>query len=202
MALCCVETYWIVTYLVPLWIQLSNTPPGSRFDFVIIWIIRYLKNKTSARIALLIQTTFHYIVSSLKRVTLSLLEVPFPFTQLMFRKRILDNTDNKSVMKGKVNVFIYVKMRWEVYDLKKMKRLKLWCWKELHLNGWSIFHYFFSCLDQLWFRNIPARRQAHGDIYQSDKSPFKLEVYLFIFYIAIVEVPLSARSSDGDNTEW
>lgn len=55
-----------------------------------------------------------------------------------------------------------------------------------------------SCLAELWFRSTPAGRQVHGDIYQLDKSPFKLDVY---FFIATIEIQLSARSSDGDNKE-
>lgn len=42
----------------------------------------------------------------------------------------------------------------------------------------------------------------HGDASQSDKCAFKLEVYLFTFYIAILETQLSARSSDGDEMQW
>lgn len=116
-ALCWAETHQRVTDLVPLWIQLSNAPPGSTFGFVIIWIIRCLKHKTSARIKLLIQTTFHSTVSSLRRAALSVLQVPFPFTGLTFRKRILDTNANNSVIKGKVDIYIDVKMRWEVCDL-------------------------------------------------------------------------------------
>lgn len=104
-AQCWLETYLRVTYLVPLWIQCSNRPPGSRFNFVIIWIISYLKYKTSARNALLIQTTVHYIVSSLRRVTLSVLEVTFSFVQLMLKKGMFNNTDS-SAIKGKVNIYI------------------------------------------------------------------------------------------------
>lgn len=115
-ALCWAETHQRVTYLVPLWIQLSNAPPGSAWSLVIIWIIRCLKHKTSARIQLLIQTAFHYVVSSLRRVTLPLLEAPFPFTGLTFRKRILGNNAINSAIEGEVDISIYVKMRWEVCD--------------------------------------------------------------------------------------
>lgn len=123
-ALCWAETHQRATDLVPLWVQLSNAPPGSTFGFVIIWIIRCLKHKTSARIKLLIQTTFHLIVSSLRRSTLSLLQVPFPFTGLTFRKRILDTNANNSVIKGKVDTYIDVKMRWEVCDWAVMLMLE------------------------------------------------------------------------------
>lgn len=62
--------------------------------------------------------------------------------------------------------------------------------------------YLFSCFALLWFRDSPARRQVHGDTYQSDKGPCKLGVYLkFFSSVAIVEIQLSARSSDGDNME-
>lgn len=73
---------------------------------MIIWHTRYLKNKTSAKITLLIQTTLHPVVSSLRRATLSLLETPFPLTQLIFLKRILDDDDNNSAKKEKVNLYM------------------------------------------------------------------------------------------------
>ena len=52
--------------------------------------------------SILIQTTLHPVVSSLRRDTLSFLETPFPLTQLILLKRILD--DNNSAKKEKVNL--------------------------------------------------------------------------------------------------